>query len=104
MATSSQTKEYCTFQVHYAKLVDAIQDPLHLAAQLFSRSIITSAVKDRMNVSALARMEKNSELLSAVEAKIRTDQSTFRVFLSALKEDHTLLSLVESMESTCFIY
>ena len=106
MATSSQTqetREYRTFRVHYDRLLRAIQDPLPLAARLFSEGIITSAVKERMSVSGVPRLDKNNTLLSAVEGRIQTDPFTFQGFLSALKEDSSLQSLVESMEGKCLI-
>ena len=57
-----------------------------------------------MSVSALSRLEKNNELLSAIEVQIRTDPITFYLFLLTLKEDPSLQSLVESMEGECFIW
>ena len=104
MATNSQpqeTPEYCTFREHYDRLYQAIQDPLSLAARLYSQGIITSAVKENMSVPAFSRLEKNNALLSAVEMQIHTNSSAYHVFLSALKEDTTMLSLVESMQSKC---
>ena len=106
MATNSQlqeTPEYCTFREHYDRLYHAIQDPLSLATRLFARRIITSLIKGKMNIVGLSTLEKNSILLSAVEMQIRTDPTTFYAFLSALKEDTSMLSLVESIQSKCFI-
>ena len=109
MATNSQpqeTPEYHTFREHYYRLVQAIQDPLSLAAQLFSQGIITSAVKEQMIVSALTRLEKNSLLLSAVEGQIQTDPRVLHVFLSTLNEDSSMQSVVKSMQGmiSCKIY
>ena len=101
MATNSQlqeTPEYHTFREHYYRLVQAIQDPLSLAAQLFSQGTITSAVKEQMIVSALTRLEKNSLLLSAVEGQIQTDPRVLHVFLSTLNEDTSMQSVVKSMQ------
>ena len=44
-------------------------------------------------------MYKNNTLLSAVEVQIQTNQRMLCVFLSALNEDPSMQSLVESMES-----
>ena len=57
-----------------------------------------------MSVLGLSRVYKNNALLSAVELQIQTDQRMFGVFLSALKEDPAIQSLVESMESKCFMW
>ena len=104
MATNSpqETPEYSTFREHYDRLYYAIQDPLSLAIRLFTRSVITSAVKGQMNIVSLSTLEKNSVLLSAVEMQIQTDPKMFGVFLLSLKEDPSMQSLVESMQSKCF--
>ena len=105
MATNSQeTPEYRTFREHYARLVHAIQDPLPLAARLFARSIIDPIVLQRVNVPALPPFQNTITLLTAVLGKIQTDPSTFNAFLSALNEDPTMQSLVESIESKSFMY
>ena len=102
MATNSkpeETLEYRTFREHYAKLVTAIQDPLPLATQLFARSIIDSTLLQRVNVPALPPFQNTISLLTAVLGKIQTDPTTFNAFLSALNEDSSMESLVESMQS-----
>ena len=106
MATNTQpqeTPEYRTFREHYDRLVIAVSDPLPLAARLFARSIIDSTLLQRVNVPALPPFQNTSTLLTAVLGKIQTDPSAFSVFLSALKDDLSMQSLVESMESKCFI-
>ena len=104
MATNSQeTPEYCTFREHYDRLVHAIQDPLPLATRLFSKGIITSAVKERMIVLGLTTLEKNNALLCAVEKQIQTNPCTLHWFLSALNEDPSLRALVESIQGVCLI-
>ena len=101
MATNSQlqeTPEYRAFRKHYSKLAEAIQSPLSLANQLFSEEIITSEVKERMHVPLLSRLDKNSQLLSAVEIRIKTDPSVFPVLLSILNDDASLQPLVGSIK------
>ena len=105
MTTNSQeTPEYQTFREHYDRLVHAIQDPLPLAARLFARSIIDPILLQRVNVPALPPFQNTITLLTAVLGKIQTDPSTFNAFLSALNEDPTMQSLVESIESKSFMY
>ena len=107
MATNSQpqeTPEYRIFREHYSRLYNAVQDPLSLATQLFSQGIITSVVKEQISVPTLTRLEKNNALLSAVEVQVRTSPSMYHTFLSALKEDPSMQSLMESMKSKCFMY
>ena len=54
-----------------------------------------------MNIVGLSTLEKNSLLLSAVEGQIHTNSRLYLVFSSALKEDPSMLSLVESMQNKC---
>ena len=95
-----ESPEYCTFREHYDRLYRAIQDPLSLAARLFARSIIPSGLQQRMAMLGLSILEKNNELLSAVGMQIRTNSQTFHEFVSALKEDPSMQSLVQSKYST----
>ena len=102
MATNSQpqeTPEYRTFREHYARLVHAIQNPLYLATHLFTRNIIDSSLLQRVNTLGFTTFQNTNTLLTAVLGKIQTDPRMFSVFLSALKEDPSMQSLVESMES-----
>ena len=99
MAKSQETPEYSNFQKHYCDLMYAIEDPLPLAARLFSQGIIKHAVLQRVSITpALTSLEKSVALLSAVEAQIRTEPNTFHVFLKAIKEEPSLQHLAESME------
>ena len=102
MATNSQpqeTPEYRTFREHYARLVHAIQNPLSLATHLFTRNIIDSLILQRVNTLGFTTFQNSNTLLTAVLGKIQTHPKMFSVFLSALKEDPSMQSLVESMES-----
>ena len=106
MATNprrQETPECRTFREHYDSLYRLIQDPLSLATRMYSQGIIASAVKEQMSSLSLSRLEKNNALLNVVEMQLQTNPSVLHVFLSALKEDSSMLSLVESMESKCFM-
>ena len=102
MATNTQpqeTPEYRTFREHYGILVTAILDPLPLATRLFARSIIDFTLLQQMNTFGFTVFQNTNTLLSAVLGKIQTDPSTFGKFLLTLKEDSSMESLVESMQS-----
>ena len=106
MATSPQrqeTPECRTFREHYDSLYRLIQDPLSLATRMYSQGIIAPAVKEQMNMLGVSRLEKNYALLNVVEMQLRTNPSVLHVFLLALNEDPSMLSLVESMQSKCFM-
>jgi len=101
MATDSQhqeSAEYKTFRLNYDRMVRTIQDPLSLATRLFARGIIDSVMLESANIPAFSRFQNTHTLLSAVGRKIQTNPSVFHVFLSALKEDCSMQSLVEIME------
>ena len=107
MATNSQpqeTPEYRTFREHYARLVHAIQNPLYLATHLFTRNIIDSSLLQRVNTLGFTTFQNTTTLLTAVLGKIQTDPRMFSVFLSALNEDPSMWSLVESMQGKCFTW
>ena len=96
-----ESREYFIFRKHYASLCVAIQDPLRLAIELYSRGIVVYAIKERMFSPSTPVAEKNSALLSAVETQIRTNSQAFYEFISALNEDITMRFLVESIRSKC---
>ena len=105
MATNSQpqeTPEYRTFREHYSRLYHAIQDPLSLATQLFTRSVIDSSILQRVNTLGFTTFQNTNILLTAVLGKIQADPRMFDVFLSALNEDPSMQSLVKSMQGKCF--
>ena len=102
MATNSQpqeTPEYRILREHYDRLVTAISDPLLLATRLFTRSIIDPTLLQRVTIATFTPLQNTNTLLCAVLGKIRTDPSIFSAFLSALKEDPSMQSLAESMQS-----
>ena len=70
---------------------------------MYSQDIITSAVKEEMSVLGRSRLEKNSVLLNAVEMQLQTKPSVLHMFLSVLKEDPSMQSLAENMQSKWFM-
>ena len=98
-----KSSEYRIFREHYSRLHHAIQDPLSLATRLFAQGTIPSAVKENMNVSTFTRLEKNGALLSAVDMQVRTKSNTYHDFILTLKEDPSVQSLVDSMQSKSFM-
>ena len=102
MATNSQpqeTPEYRTFKEHYARLVYAIQNPLSLGTQLFTRGIIDSLLLQRVNTLGFTTFQNTTTLLTAVLGKIQADPRMFHEFLSALNEDPSMQLQVKSMQS-----
>ena len=96
-----ESREHFIFRKYFARLFDAIQDPVFLAAELYSRGIIPREVLERTHLFSLTKLEKNSALLSAVETHIRVNSQAFHEFISALNEDISMEFLVERIRSKC---
>ena len=92
---------YETFRKHSADLLTTIQDPEVLAWELFSESVITSAVVEFANNKMHERCERTSELLMAVESQIAVDPGVFDVFLSVLANRPPMSDLCKRMKETC---
>ena len=73
--------EQQAFREVYAELMEAIQDPVYLAANLYSAEIIPVSVRTEMTTPGVSRFEKNEKLLTAVESQIKTTPKKFARFL-----------------------
>ena len=81
----------------FGRLVEAIQDPLVLASELYSKGIIPEAVVSKvLPGTGLTDCEKNAIVLRAVSSRLRTFPSDFEQLLdvleksSALSRDHAV--------------
>ena len=103
MATSDRenfNSAYETFRKHSADLLAAIQDPEVLAWELFSESVVTSAVVEFANNMTHERGERTSKLLMAVGSQIAVDPKVFDVFLSVLAKRPSMSDLCGRMKET----
>ena len=91
---------YETFRKHSADLLTAIQDPEVLAWELFSRSVISSAVVEFTNNMTHERGTRTSNLLIAVGSRIEVDPGALDVFLSVLTKRTSTSDLCERMKDT----
>ena len=73
-----------TFRKHSADLLTVIQDPEVLAWELYSESVVSSAVVEFANNMTHERGARTSKLLMAVGSRIEVDQKAFDLFLSVL--------------------
>ena len=92
---------YETFRKHSADLLAAIQDPEVLAWELFSESVITSAVVEFANNLVHERDERTSKLLMAVGSRIKVDSGAFNMFLSVLAKRPSMSDLHRRMKGGC---
>ena len=78
----------------------AVQDPEVLAWELFSESVIASAVVEFANNMMHERGARTSNLLMAVESQIKVDPGMFDIFLSVLAKRPSMSDLCEKMKDT----
>ena len=91
--------EQQAFREVYAELMEAIQDPVYLAANLYSAWIIPVSVRTEMTTPGVSRFEKNEKLLTAVESQIKATPQIFARFLSVLSGDPSMEPLVEKLQN-----
>ena len=91
--------EQQAFRDAYAELLEAIQVPVYLAANLYSARIIPRGVRIEMTTPGVSRLEKNEKLLTAVESQIKATPKKFETFLSVLSGDSSMEPLVEKLEN-----
>ena len=102
MASSSAAPdmpEQQAFRKVYGELVEAIQDPVHLAGNLYSAGLIQMAVRTEMTTLGVSRIDKNEKLLTAVESQIKATPQEFARFLSVLSRDSSMEPLVEKLQN-----
>ena len=98
-ASSSVAPEQQAFRQVYVELLEAIQEPVYLAANLYSAGMLPLAVRAEMTTPGVSRFEKNEKLLTAVESQIKTTPQKFARFLSVLSRDSSMESLVEKLQN-----
>ena len=97
---AEETVEAKTMRKHYADLTQAIQDPLRLAAKLYSENVIARNVLDSTIESPHTKVEKAMYLLQAVSDQIAINPKDFHCFLNVLKKDSSLQAAAELINST----
>ena len=91
---------YKAFRKHSADLLTVIQDPEVLAWELFSESVVTSAVVEFTNNMVHERGERTSKLLLAMGSQIAVDPGAFDVLLSMLAKRPSMSDLCGRMKDT----
>ena len=91
---------YEAFRKHSAALLTVIQDPEVLAWELYSENIIPPAVRDAATYVLHERGARTSNLLIAVESRIKVDPGMFDVFLSVLAKRPSMSDLCGRMKDS----
>ena len=89
---------YETFRKHSANLLTVIQDPEVLAWELFSESVVTSAVVEFANNITHEKGSRTSNLLMAVGSRIAVDSGAFDTFLSVLAKRPSMSEICGRMK------
>ena len=85
---SESTPEATVLRKHFSELVKTIQEPVLLAAELYSAGIITHNLLERVSSATVStRTDKTCWLLGAVSDHTSTDPEAFDTFLSILSEE-----------------
>ena len=73
-----------TFQEYFGSLVNAIQDPVIAASELYSVKLVTWPIVEKAGTTGLTKSDKNVQLLSAVRSRLATDPSQMDKFIRIL--------------------
>ena len=92
---------YETFRKHSADLLRVIQDPEALAWELYSKDIITVDEHEAACYHMHGRSMRTSNLLSAVESRIKVNSGTFDVFLAVLAKQPLISDHCERLKDDC---
>ena len=84
---------YEAFRKHSADLLTVIQDPEILAWELYSKDIITLDERNAACYHLHGRSMRTSNLLSAVESRIKVNPGAFDVFLTVLAKKPSMSDL-----------
>jgi len=95
--TSKGRKLRAVFRENFAALMLLVSGPEQLAAQLYSRSLISPATLDKMITLPTSRQQKVMHLLLDLDRKIRADPEKLFIFIQVIQGDPSLEELAEKM-------
>ena len=83
---------------HFSDLSDAVQNPLGLAAKLYSADVIDQSILEQIAESPVkTKQEKNVLLLKAVSSQVSQKPEVFERFLEILKKESYLDHITTTM-------
>ena len=98
MDVGEDSPEARILREHYSQLVNAIQDPESFADGLYSRTLVSRGVVQKVQLGALTKPEKSRILLLAVQDQLIINPCKFDEFIEALSSDSTLVELVAKLQ------
>ena len=85
------------FRNHFGDLVLLISNPEVLAAQLYSKSLISSATRNEIVTSPISQQKKTLHLLLDLEGKIQVYPIKLFAFIHVMERDPSLEDVVKQM-------
>ena len=85
------------FKNHFGDLVLLISDPELLAAQLYSKSLISSATLDEIMTLPNSQLKKTLRLLLDLKRKIQVYPEKLFAFIHVMERDTSLEDVVKQM-------
>ena len=86
------------FRKKFSTLVSAIDNPLAVAVEAYSRDLVSKDILDRILVQTLTTSEKATILLCCVESRISTCHKSFHEFVRVLKTQTNLIEVAETLQ------
>ena len=90
--------ESLAFRKQFYTLINAIDNPLAVAAAAYSRNLVSQDVLDGMLVQTRTTSEKATILLRCMESRISTCQKSFHEFVRVLKTQTNLINVAENLQ------
>ena len=95
--STRNSKLRAVFKNHFSDLLILITDPELLAAQLYSKSLISSATLDEIMTLPISRLKKTLRLLLDLKRKIKVYPEKLFAFIHVMEGDSSLEDIVKQM-------
>ena len=103
--TSARNRQLrAVFKDHFAELMLLVSDPEQMAAQLYSKSLISPATLEKIITLPTSRQQKNLHLLLDLDRKIRADPEKLFTFIDVIQKDPSLEEVGEKMSGMFFCF
>lgn len=90
--------ELKVFKLHFSKLAESVSHPEWLANELYSRDVISKAVRNEaLHIMGPSPYYRASKLVAAVEDQIVANPSVLSKFLLVMRKDRSLVYIADSM-------
>ena len=96
--TSARNRQLrAVFKDHFAELMLLVSDPEQLAAQLYTKSLISPATLEKIITLPASRQQRNLHLLLDLDRTIQADTEKLFAFIDVIQKDPSLEKVGERM-------